>query len=351
MTTTALPGPAGLLRGPGFDATFIFGLAAIALGSGAMVTMQPSLFWPILTLDLWLLGYHHVIATFTRLAFDRESLREHRHLILYLPWAVAAAVLVLALTVGLWSIVSLYLYWQWFHYARQSEGISKAYAGRSRGKDMGDPRLMRFTFYSVPVAGILVVSARAPEQFLFLPVRVLPVPEWVAAAAVLVAALSVAVWLAHQYRAWRRGCMAGPYVAYVSSHFVVFGTAYIGLAELNYGWLAVNMWHNAQYILFVWLFNNRRFNGGVDPKRLLLSTISQNGRFPLYIAVCLTLSTAVYFVMGRFGQDTLARSLGVSAALAAVIIYQTLNFHHYVVDALIWKLRKPAVSDKLGLSR
>src|SRR3546814_8241696 len=40
------------------------------------------------------------------------------------------------------------------------------------------------------------------------------------------------------------------------------------------------------YILFVWLFNNRRFNGTIDPKRVFLSTISQNGRFALYIGVC-----------------------------------------------------------------
>ena len=30
---------------------------------------------------------------------------------------------------------------------------------------------------------------------------------------------------------------------------------------------------------------------------------------------------------------------GVSATL---VLYQIVNFHHYIVDALIWKTRKPA---------
>jgi hypothetical protein len=350
MNTAVLRAPEGLLRGTGFDFTFIAGIALVALACGVAVSYQPSLFWPILTLDLWLLGYHHVVSTYTRLAFDRESFREHRWLILYLPWAVAAGVLAIALAAGLWLLVAIYLYWQWFHYARQSEGIAKAYAGRSAGKDIGNAHLARVAFYSVPVAGILDVSARAPGTFLMMPVRTIPVPAWLATAALVVSAIAVCAWLLYQVRAWHRGRFAGPYVAYVTSHFVVFAVAYIGLREISYGWLAVNMWHNAQYILFVWLFNNRRFDGAVDPKRTFISTISQTGRFPLYIGVCLTLSTVTYVLIDRLGVDALGNALGISAAVAAVVIYQTINFHHYVVDALIWKLRKPALRSKLGLT-
>ncbi len=53
----------GWLRGPAFDLSFIAGTTAIAVASGALVVMDPRLFVPILLLDLWLLGYHHVIAT------------------------------------------------------------------------------------------------------------------------------------------------------------------------------------------------------------------------------------------------------------------------------------------------
>ena len=33
-----------------------------------------------------------------------------------------------------------------------------------------------------------------------------------------------------------------------------------------------------------------------------------------------------------------------------LIAYQTINFHHYVVDSVIWKVRKPALRRTLGIS-
>jgi hypothetical protein len=34
----------------------------------------------------------------------------------------------------------------------------------------------------------------------------------------------------------------------------------------------------------------------------------------------------------------------------AIFIYQTLNFHHYIVDSLIWKVRKPRMQKTMELS-
>ena len=34
---------------------------------------------------------------------------------------------------------------------------------------------------------------------------------------------------------------------------------------------------------------------------------------------------------------------------AAVVLYQIVNFHHYIVDALIWKGPKPATRESLPL--
>ena len=89
--------------------------------------IEPSLFYPILLLDLWVLGYHHVIATFTRLCFDRASFEERRGLIVHLLPIVAALTILVAWQVGLWVVVTIYFYWQWWHYARQSWGVSRAY--------------------------------------------------------------------------------------------------------------------------------------------------------------------------------------------------------------------------------
>lgn len=340
----------GLLRDPGFDFAFVVGTAALALFAGLLVNARPEVFWLVFTLDLWLLGYHHVAATYTRLAFDLSSFRENRRLVIHLPIAVAVLTVAFALAAGLWILATIYLYWQWFHYARQSEGIAKAYAGKAGEKDLGPRQLTRAVHYAIPLAGILHVSARSPDEFLFMPVRVLPVPDALVVIADAVAVALLAVWLGFQVRAWLNRRLAVPFFCYSLSHVAVFAVGYIALTQINYGWLTINIWHNAQYLLFVWLFNNRRFRGKLDPAAPFLSSISQNGRFLLYVGVCLTISTSVYFLINRFGIGALATAIGVSIAAATVIVYQTVNFHHYIVDAIIWKLRKPAIRAKLGLS-
>lgn len=341
---------ANWLRNPSFDLFFVVGIAAIALVSGFAVAWNENLFLPILAADLWLLGYHHVVATYTRLAFDKHSFAETRKLIFYLFPAVAIAVVALAMSAGMWLIPTVYLYWQWWHYTRQSEGISKAYAGKNRDKEFGDPRIMRAAFYAVPVLGIIAVSHRSPANFLFFPLRTLPVPDAVLTMCAVITIGLLGLWSVEQVKAWRKGKLAVPYVLYVCSHFVIYYFAYIYMTEINYGWLIVNIWHNAQYILFVWLFNNRRFGGIVSTEHRFLSTISQNGRFWLYIATCLTISTLVYFLITSFLADAVSSALAVTATMTGLVIYQTINFHHYIVDSIIWKLRKRPIQATLGLS-
>ena len=138
----------GLLRSSTFDAFFILGIPLIAIASGLIVTYDNDLFLPVLAADLWILGYHHVVATYTRLAFDRQSFAENRALIVYLFPAVALSVVLLAAYGGPWVVTTTYLYWQWWHYTRQSEGISKAYAGKSKDKQLGNPLILRAVNWS-----------------------------------------------------------------------------------------------------------------------------------------------------------------------------------------------------------
>ena len=89
-------GSGGAAVGPGwlfsarFDRHFIATTAAIAILSGVAVAQRPGLFLPILMLDLWLLGYHHVVSTYTRLCFDAENFRQRRWMIFGLLPAVFA---------------------------------------------------------------------------------------------------------------------------------------------------------------------------------------------------------------------------------------------------------------------
>jgi hypothetical protein len=145
--------------------------------------------------------------------------------------------------------------------------------------------------------------------------------------------------------AWRQGRLPVAYTLYMLSHLTIFAFGYLVLENLDYGWLTINIWHNAQYILLVWMYNNNRFKGGVDPRHRFLSSISQPRRVFIYFVVCLGISTAFY--MGLRGVLGL---LGVSVLTLSLIVYQTLNFHHYIVDGIIWKVRKPRLRENLGLA-
>ena len=107
--------------------------------------------------------------------------------------------------------------------------------------------------------------------------------------------------------------------------------------DITRGWLFVNIWHNAQYLLFVWAFNARQFWSGEDPSRRLLSRISQRKNVVWYALTCLGLSTLFYATLGQLTSRTALTFLPL-----VLVTHQTVNFHHYIVDALIWRSRRPA---------
>jgi hypothetical protein len=181
-------------------------------------------------------------------------------------------------------------------------------------------------------------SQQGHDSFLGLPFYSLPVPGPVVS---LVAALSIAalgVWVYGRFQAWRRGEPIFAHTAFLITHHTVFLTAYLAIQDINIGWLTVNIWHNAQYVLFVWVFNVGRFKDGIDPKARFISAISQPSKAWLYFTICLAISTTVYFAL-----DSL---LPAGLILAT---YMTINFHHYIVDSVIWKIRRKPIQQTLGI--
>ena len=331
--------PAAWLRGTGYDSALILGGLSLALLSGAAIVYEPSWFYPILVVDLWVLGYHHVISTFTRLCFDRESYRERRWMIVHLAPAIAAVTILLAWAVGIWVIVTIYFYWQWWHYTRQSWGISRAYRRADAGALYEDGWLDWAIFYAMPVYGILLRSSQDHAHFIFLELWTFPVSAPVADAAGYAMAALLSVWAARRLAALWHGRLAAAHTFYMLTHFAIFGLGYVWIPDITLGWLMINIWHNFQYILFVWMFNNRRFAAGLDPAARFLSYISQSGRMWLYLLTCLAITGAVYWGVLRAVDWLFFAGLS-----ATIVLYQIVNFHHYVVDALIWKTRGRAAS-------
>lgn len=322
--------PFGWLRDERFDLTLIVGTAALALASGMLALAHPEWFPVIFFADLWLLGYHHVIATFTRLCFDGASVREHKFFLFGLPVLVVIGVASLAFGVGAWTIATLYFYWQAWHYARQSWGVSRAYARKAGAGPQPDGR-EQLVFYLMPIAGVLWRSAQGPETFLGMPFIALPVPQWLAAAALAAAALGLAWQGANRFARWRRGELPAAESLYLFSHHLMFFAGYVLIPDITFGWLAINVWHNAQYLLFVRLFNEKKFSKGEHPGARVLAWMSQPRNLAWYFVITLAISTAVYAAIGQ--------AIAFAAVVPGALVYMAINFHHYVVDAYIWKAR------------
>lgn len=332
------------LRNAKFDLHFIVGLPILAIATALVVVYEPRLFIPILIIDLWFLGYHHVIATYTQLCFDRKSFSERWPLLVVLLPAVAVGTIAVAWVVGIWSIVTLYFYWQWFHYTRQSWGISRAYRAKDKDALYEDGWLDQAIFYAVPVLGLLYRSWQNPGTFIGLELKLLAMPQWVVIVAAIATAILLGIWVVRRVQAYMCGRLATTHTLYMITHFAIFGFGYLLIEDITYGWLAINIWHNAQYILFVWMYNTRRFKDGIDPNARFLSYISQPQRFWIYMAACIGITGIIYVgVLGTLD------ALFVAGLSATIVLYQIVNFHHYIVDSQIWKVRAAPVRKTLGI--
>ena len=119
---------------------------------------------------------------------------------------------------------------------------------------------------------------------------------------------------------------------FVLSHVLITVVSYVIIPDITEGWLFINIWHNAQYLVFVWHANTRRFNRGVEPHARFISRLSQPQNALRYAVTCLTCGAIFYFTLGKV-TDALAPYL-VSVVLVANL---AVNFHHYLVDAVIWR--------------
>ena len=331
----------GWLRSKAFDVNFIVLASVLGVATGLAGLIDDTIFKVLLFLDLWLLGYHHVISTFTRLTCDWKSFRENRFLVVELPLIIAAATLASVLLCGKWILATTYLYWQWFHYARQSYGIERAYRYKADKNARIDDYVTMRSLSLTAVFGVVFRSWQQQEKYFGMEIRYIPIPDvvlWIVGA---LAAASVIWWLAQCTRAALQGRLATAHFAYMLSHHVIFLTGYVLIPDITAGWLVLNVWHSLQYIMFVWWFNNRKFKDQVDPEAKFISTLSQSKNVVSYMLLCLLASTGVYLLIHEATMSYMDNSL-IPAAVTAMMV---INFHHYVVDGLIWKRKRAAPAE------
>jgi hypothetical protein len=325
----------GYLFGRGFDAALVGGVLAIAVGLGAIGLVSEDAFYAVVLVDVWLLAYPHVASTYTRIAFDRASARRWWFFLTLLFPLVLALTLATTWIWGLVFLNSLYFYWQTLHYARQSWGIARAFGWAGLRRRAPDDPLVAATVGLFPLWGLLQRAAEGHTFFYSAALYQPPVPTWLASATGALALTTLMVWLAGRLLRGPRGHWSQ--TLFVLSHCAITFVAYVLVPDVTRGWLFVNVWHNAQYLLFVWAMNVRDHQTRT-PGKELLHWLCQPHRAWAYAAVCLALATGLYSAFGA-----VASRLDFGPALPAVMVtFLAFNFHHYVVDTFIWRSKAKA---------
>ena len=335
MTRTTAP---GWLKDLPFDLTLIVGITALACGMGGAAYLVPSLFVPLLAFHTWCFGFDHVIATFTKLAGAPEDRQRNRLLLYALPPLVFTLTFAIGQSTSIGVLNTGYFVFQWFHTTRQSWGIAQHYR-RAAGARPTDPSwLSELTLWSVPVVGLLHRCHQQPGKFLWMDLFLPRVPGIVVTTAGVGAAALVAVFCWTRWRALRRGDLALPHTLFFVSHLLVFSVGYLVIDDLHAGWLLVNVWHNVQYLAYVWMHNRARFDSGVRRDAKILSWLCQPGvkRGVGYFGACLLISTPLFAAIYALG-DRIDRWLDGRLISISLVFALALNFHHYIVDGLIWK--------------
>jgi hypothetical protein len=322
--------PSGWLRGPAFDGALLLVPLALALGLGAAAAVHPPFFFHALMFDIWVLAYPHVTSTYTRIAFDRADLQRHWPLLTLVPLLALAGTAGVGALGGVGGLFTAYYLGQTYHYARQSYGIARAYRRRGGG-EAATGLLADAVVYAFPVWGLLHRAQQGHSTFYQNPLLLPRVP---APAAHLAGGVAVALFMAWGYRelrALRAGRHHG-HALFVLSHVLVTAVSYLLVTDITVGWLIVNIWHNAQYLFFVWGFNTARFHRGVDDRSAFLSRLCQPRNVGAYALVCVAIGAGIHELIEVAGKH-----LQVGLFPVLLVLHLSVNFHHYLVDGVIWK--------------
>ena len=329
---------AGWLRNRHFDLLLICGLTAISLAAGGLIALVPASVVLVMLADSWVLGYPHVAATFVRIAPDKIGLNTHRFLLFVLPLLVLSATALLAVGIGIVAIATIYFYWQWYHTLRQSWGVAQLYRRRSQVPVREHPLFAEGLFTLVALWGLLHRMAAAPDHFLFpyLTISVPAIPFWLADGVGYIAIAGLAWWTITRIRDALAGELPVAHTLFSASHYLIFIFGYVVLDNVVGGWLVTNIWHTTQYLMIVWLFNQNA-SAKLQAQSGWFIRASRGNRALLYFGVCFLLAFPAYYVLSNVIQ---AGEIGL---LSAIVLNQSINFHHFITDAVIWRARrKPA---------
>ena len=323
---------------------FIFGNLFVALSAGALALWSAPMMLAILYINVWLLANPHLVATYTRIGAIYSRIRLGWVLIGVAPLLILAGLTVVALAYEAAGLLALYFVLQTFHVARQSYGIARRHDHRLQVPFRKLPYLLVYLF---PAWGYLHRSAQAPQSFLGYPIWFPPVPQELAFAVGVAAIAGALFWFARLMVQARSEKPANePFNSFVLSHLVISLVGYVWISDITVGWLVVNVWHNIQYLIFVYRQRRPEVMAGQGSEESDSASVRRKSlvevlKSPATFFLTCSIGGAVLFV----AADHVGESLLWLGLPTILIAHFVLNFHHYLADAVIWRRRRAGKPD------
>ncbi|MGJ7606499.1 hypothetical protein ACSFA7_19310 [Variovorax sp. LT1R20] len=229
---------------------------------------------------------------------------------------------------------------------RQSYGIAKRYDRRLQAPYQALPYFLAYIF---PVWEYLHRSAQAPNSFLEYPIWLPPVLQELSFAIGIASVIGILLWLVRLWRYKDTEQANSLFNSFVLSHLLISLVSYILISDITLSWLVVNVWHNVQYLIFVYRQQQRDIkisSMGIESKSTPAhrnSWIETLKRPAIFFLTCSIFGAIFYVIADKVGKNLLW--LGFPTILIAHLV---LNFHHYLADSFIWKRRNTGRPSNAG---
>jgi hypothetical protein len=239
------------------------------------------------------------------------------------------------------SFLKLFLFWSPYHYSGQTVGLSQLYCRRA-GVELSDPELKAlraFVYGTFAASAARADTGLSTRDYLGLSYPSLGLPAGVAD---VLTAVMAAAGLALLFL-WARRLRAGrgvPALAWVPplAQFVWFIP---GPSSAEF-YPLVPMFHGAQYLLVAWYLHLRE-RREETPKPAASFAAVESGRFAFW-------NILLNYVMFAGVPWITVKATGVSPLLAIPVMSAAVQLHHFFVDGVIWRLKRPRLARALAAS-
>lgn len=330
------PDPPWMLA-PGVDAILFLGVTLLTLIPWVVSDVLHYPGWYVI-LGVGVVNGPHLISTWTRvyLVPGERFKRPVRY------WVVPGIAMALAIAAGahggllLRLVRSTIFYWATWHFVAQSWGVLRIYQRKHGAAERPEARLEKALVFLPAFFCALHRLYTGPWMLFNVEVvHVRPPALVVNGLGALIVALAVAYLFVWFRGGKQRAAHEWVRPAYLALNFLGFAMPFLVIRDGDSAFGAAALWHAVQYIAIVWLYNDRRYRGGVDPQARLVSWVSQRGRALAYIGLIALCAAVVYTF--AFGASFFVQRSFMDIALT---FWTGFTLGHYYLDGTIWKSRR-----------